>query len=229
MGGTLAPNAKFTGLDDEGVPLVGGLLWTYLAHTSTKAPTYSDVDLKIANSNPVELDAGGRATVFLDAATYKFILQDALGSEIWSQDDIASIGVAGVGGIAGIGEVFVFSGDSTAMIIDHAYVAGDTVATLHAGTGLLVIDSAQLVGVYALEGMLLAQGGTVRVAMMNLSDGDTDTPMVEIQSSSSDGERAVSEPIIWAPPGSPRTYGLKARVDAGAGWAWQLKLTRIEG
>jgi len=52
---------------NDGLPAAGHLLYFYEAGSSTPKDTYSDVDLAIghANTNPVELDASGRAVVFL--------------------------------------------------------------------------------------------------------------------------------------------------------------------
>ena len=47
-------------LDDSGNPLVSGLINFYEPGTTTRKDTYADVNLTIANSNPVELTAAGR-------------------------------------------------------------------------------------------------------------------------------------------------------------------------
>lgn len=99
--GTVMPSPKFTGFDDNGDPLNGGKLCTYLAGTSTTQKTYSNVDLAVIheNANPVILDVGGRATVFLSpGASYKFVLRTAgssplectTGSIVWTQDNVSS-------------------------------------------------------------------------------------------------------------------------------------------
>ena len=231
MPGTLAPNAKFTGLDDEGNPLVGGLLHTYLAHTSTPADTFSDVDLGVPNANPVVLDAGGRATVFLDLLTYKFILTDKDGSLVWSQDDIASDGLGGGGAGGGTGvdsAVFQFGGESSTPVTENSYPVGPEVAKLHAGTAVMDVDSANLIGSYAVQAMMAVDDATtvLELALVNLSDGDPDTPMVAIQSSSVDGERKTSNAIVFPLSGAVKSYGIKAKCSEPAGYAWMIKLVR---
>ncbi len=52
-------------LDDNGDPLAGGKLYSYEAGTSTPLATYTDVTGSVANSNPVILDSGGRASVWI--------------------------------------------------------------------------------------------------------------------------------------------------------------------
>jgi hypothetical protein len=53
MAGTVMPAPKFVGLDNNANPVSGGKLYTYLAGTTTPQPTYSDVNLTVANANPV--------------------------------------------------------------------------------------------------------------------------------------------------------------------------------
>lgn len=90
MAGLIMPNPKFIGFDNNGDPLSGGKLYTYAAGTSTPQDTYSNSALTIANTNPVILDSGGRATVFLSNSSYKFVLKDADDVTIWTQDNITT-------------------------------------------------------------------------------------------------------------------------------------------
>lgn len=85
------PSPWITGLDDSGLPLSGGLLYTYAAGTSTPLTTYSDSALTTPNSNPVVLDTAGRATLYLSAASYKLVLKTAAGVTIRTQDNVSSI------------------------------------------------------------------------------------------------------------------------------------------
>ncbi|MBL7545624.1 MAG: hypothetical protein JNL11_17525 [Bdellovibrionaceae bacterium] len=98
----LSPSPKQQFFDDNGDPLVGGKLTTYAAGTLNPIVTYADKD-GTENPNPVILDAGGRATIYLqDGFSYKYVLTDADDVEIWTQDDI-SIPVASGGGGGGGG------------------------------------------------------------------------------------------------------------------------------
>lgn len=223
MSGTLAPSPKFLGLSDAGVPLSGGLLYTYAAGTSTPAATYSDVDLLVANANPVVLDAAGRATVYLAATSYKFVLKTAAGVTVYTQDNIPSTGL----NTAAIGsELVTLGGDPDVPITATGYPSGTTYDKCHAGTLLWSFNSANLSGTYALEGMLLGNGGTVTAALVNLSDGSPDTAMVTIASSSATGERQISSSITFAAGGSAKSYAIKVKVSAGSGRAWALRLVR---
>jgi len=90
MAATVCPPPKFVGLDNSGNPLSGGKLYSYLAGTSTPAATYSDVDLTTPNANPTILDAGGRASVYLSATSYKFVLKSSADATIYTQDNVIS-------------------------------------------------------------------------------------------------------------------------------------------
>src|SRR5574337_215275 len=88
---------KFHGTDPStGMPLVGGLLYTYAAGTSTPLATYADSGLTTPNANPIVLDASGEALLYCGALSYKLVLCNSLGAQLWSVDNyapnIASIG-----------------------------------------------------------------------------------------------------------------------------------------
>lgn len=88
----LSPYPKFRAFDTNGLPLVGGQLFSYQAGTSTPQATFTDESGAAPNTNPVILDAYGEANVWLDdAKTYKLVLQDADGETLWTVDNIASI------------------------------------------------------------------------------------------------------------------------------------------
>ena len=72
--------------DRGGIPLRGGLLYTYTVGTTTAKATYSEYTLTTENANPVVLNARGEATVYCDGA-YKFILKSSAGDTIWTFDN----------------------------------------------------------------------------------------------------------------------------------------------
>ena len=79
--------------DNNGVPLAGGFLYTYLAGTTTQQATYTTPVANIANANPIVLDASGRTTQeiwLVNGYAYKFVLQNSSGSQIGSYDNIPS-------------------------------------------------------------------------------------------------------------------------------------------
>ena len=81
-------------------PLAGGLLYTYLAGTTTNAATYSD-NLGTPNTNPVVLDADGQCNLFLDDnVSYRIILKNSAGVTQFDQDRVASISSAQLAALA---------------------------------------------------------------------------------------------------------------------------------
>lgn len=85
----LSPVLKQRFFDSNGLPLAGGQLYSYQAGTTTPQVTYSN-STGTTNSNPVILDANGYADVWLDPTlSYKFILQDASSSVLWSIDNVS--------------------------------------------------------------------------------------------------------------------------------------------
>jgi len=86
----LTPVAKMQFLDATGAPLVGGLLYTYAAGTTTPQASYTDSTGATANTNPVVLDARGEANVWLASATYKFKLASSDNTELWTVDNISA-------------------------------------------------------------------------------------------------------------------------------------------
>lgn len=75
---SLSPPPKLQFFGTDGLPLVGGKLYTYAAGTTTPIATYTDNTGTNQNTNPVILDSNGQASVWLtDTTTYKYVLTDA--------------------------------------------------------------------------------------------------------------------------------------------------------
>jgi hypothetical protein len=80
--------------DDNGTPLVGGLLYVYAAGTTTPATTYTDPSGTVSNTNPIVLDAGGRTPYEIwvnGGVLYKFVLKTSTGVTIGTYDSIPAI------------------------------------------------------------------------------------------------------------------------------------------
>ena len=80
---------------NNGVPLSGGKLYSYLAGTTTPATTYTSSSGVAAHTNPIVLDSGGRVPsgeVWLtDGINYKFLLKDSNDVLIATYDNITGI------------------------------------------------------------------------------------------------------------------------------------------
>jgi hypothetical protein len=80
--------------DNLGIPLAGGLLYTYTAGTTTPQATYTSSAGTIANTNPIVLDAAGRTanqTWLTAGVAYKFVLQTPAAVTIGTYDNISGI------------------------------------------------------------------------------------------------------------------------------------------
>lgn len=81
---TLLPNAEQVFLDNNGVPLALGTITFYVPNTSTLKNTWQDAAQTILNTNPIMLDAAGRAIIY-GVGEYRTVLKDSLGNTIWDQ------------------------------------------------------------------------------------------------------------------------------------------------
>lgn len=86
----IAPYIRNQYFDDNGVPLVGGLLYTYAAGTVNNKATYSDAEGTTANANPIVLDSAGRAHIYLESGAYDFVLKDSAENTIWTETGVSA-------------------------------------------------------------------------------------------------------------------------------------------
>lgn len=99
--GTISPFVKLQFCDDNGDPLAGAQLFIYDAGTTTKATTYTDVNLSVPNTNPIVLDSAGRCVIFLEAGSFKYVMApstdtDPPTSAYWTVDGVGSVPAAEV-------------------------------------------------------------------------------------------------------------------------------------
>jgi hypothetical protein len=85
----ISPQPKLQFLDNNGVPLSGGKVYTYAAGTTTPLTTYTDYTGNTANSNPVILDSRGECSIWLGTSSYKFKLTTSTDVEVWTVDNIS--------------------------------------------------------------------------------------------------------------------------------------------
>jgi hypothetical protein len=95
----LLPPPRIQFLDNLGKPLAGGFVYTYLAGTSIQQATYTDSTGATLNPNPIVLDAGGFASIYLTNATsYRIVVQNLLGVQQYVADNVRLVSSAQVGG-----------------------------------------------------------------------------------------------------------------------------------
>jgi hypothetical protein len=225
---TLAPWFVQQLFDDDGEPLAFGKVFSYASGTSTPVFTFADA-IGTLNTNPLILSSSGRMRMYLDTlVAYKMIVTDANDVPVGlTMDPVNAVGSA-TGAGSGPGEVFAFEGNSSAAITATVYASGATFDTLHPGTAVMEVDSADLVGTFVIEftGVMVG-AGTLTCAIMDLSSGSPDTPLATATITSTTGEVGTSGAIVFGAPGIDRQYGVKCIVSANTGFAWGIALRKI--
>lgn len=227
--GALGPMLWWTIVDNNGDYVNGGKLYTYLSGTLTPASIYHDADLLTPYTFPAVSDSLGRIGYYMDPSlgNLKFAQTDA--------DDVACGFNGGVvdpvmptnTGASGTSDAFVFCSNSASLVANTTYTSGAGVDKLQAGSSVWSFDSADAVGTYQLEitGVQVT-AGTLTVALVNLSDGSPDTPIVTASVTSTTGARAVSGTITFPAAGSTKLYGIKAKVSANNGFVIGARISR---
>jgi len=124
--------------NDSGVPLSGGLLYSYAAGTTTPATTWTTNSGTVANTNPIVLDSAGRTPNEIwitSGADYKFILKTSTGVTVGTYDDVPSLNdftafnnlitVTGTNSLIGT-SVPPYTAYTTGMTVSFAPVATNT-------------------------------------------------------------------------------------------------------
>jgi len=229
MAGTLLP-APFTYFtDDEGAPLVGGTVTTYITGTSTLSPVYHDAALLTAWDNPLTIPADGKVRMYQGTVTLKMVVKDADGNVLDTYDPIQSTAESASSG-AGIA-AFTFGGAEDFPITVTSLPSGATAAAIHPGSSFVLVDSDNLTGDYLLQGMLQAGAAeTVTASLVNVSQGSPDTAIISISSTDTVGELKQSTVITFAAGGTARTYAVKTKTSAAAApsYAWGFALVKDE-
>jgi len=87
---SLSPTPKLQFFGTDGLPLVGGKLYTYAAGTTTPLATYVDHTGTTTNTNPIILDSNGEADVWLPETTsYKYILKTPADVTLYTVDYVS--------------------------------------------------------------------------------------------------------------------------------------------
>lgn len=80
----ILPLAETQFVDTNGEPLAAGSVYMYVPGTTTFKSTWQDAAQTIQNSNPIILDAAGRA-IILGSGQYRQVVYDAANNLIWDQ------------------------------------------------------------------------------------------------------------------------------------------------
>ena len=109
----LLPNAKQQFLDQNGNPASNGRVYMYVPNTTTPKTTWQDSNQTIQNTNPVQLDAGGYATIY-GQGSYQQRVVKSDNTQLWNAPTTAwnSAAPSGATGTdtAPVGSVLEWSG-----------------------------------------------------------------------------------------------------------------------
>ena len=138
MTAQLSPTPVQKFFDANGLPLVSGKVFTYIAGTSTKQASYIDSLQVTPNTNPVILNARGECVLWLDPSkSYKIVLAPATDTDpptnaIWTSDNILGPFTSATNIIPSIDNTFTLGSPSVSWAnvyvgVNHAAVL-DTVS-----------------------------------------------------------------------------------------------------
>jgi cytoskeletal protein CcmA (bactofilin family) len=164
----LMPVAQVQLFDANGVPLALGKIYTYQAGTTTPLATYQDSAGVTANPNPVILDAGGFANIWLLGQAYKIVAHNAADVLVWQQDNVSAVSQTQLAAIATLASLAItgnltVGGDET--------LAGKLTAASGEITGALAIDGNLTAATAAVTGNETV-GGTLAVTGASTFTGD---------------------------------------------------------
>lgn len=174
MNTALMPNPRIQFADANGKPLAGGQIFTYAAGTSTPQAAYTDSTGATALPNPVVLDAGGFASIWLSSANYKIVAEDVNNVVQWTVDNVSAVSQTelqgtnsfsslAVSGNTTIGGNLAVSGTITAAseTLSGSLAVGGTLSAASAAiTGALTAGSAAITGNETIGGTLSVTGAT---------------------------------------------------------------------
>lgn len=134
---SLSPTPKLQFFGTDGLPLVGGKLYTYAAGTTTPLATYVDYTGTTTNTNPVILDSNGEADVWLsNTLNYKFVLKTSEDVLLYTTDYVSvPLTASSFSTPPPIGDVTPNVGTFTNLnVVDLLTLEGTGAAILNVGT-----------------------------------------------------------------------------------------------
>ena len=198
--------------DDAGDPLVNGKITFYETNTTTLKTTYADINLSIANSNPVLLSAAGRQpNIFFDGVA-KAVLATSSGVQIEVRDPIGDTS----------------SSFGAAWLASKIYSANDVVRgsdgvyyeSLVSGNQNNDPTSASSASFWSL--LYSIEWSSSQTYQTGFMVTGSDQVLYQSLTTNNIGNNPVSSPAYWANPAtvawqSALTYGLDANVTGSDG------------
>ena len=248
LAGEVAANAQTAALlpppvsyftDANGYPLAGGLVYSCVSGSAcpgTPLATYTDSTAGTANSNPVVLNASGRANIWLTNVPYKIVVKTSAGVTISTTDNVAAGGFANSGPWQNSGTT-IYNNPSTGNKVCIGSTACTTslallniVGTSSGSSYLVRIDDAgnspgiNLYGGGNSYGAVTADSAGLRLrAGSGASQVQVAQGAVTVQDSSTGGATSL---IVKAGDTQGAAYPLQIQSSAGTALAWADSLGR---
>ncbi len=118
--------------DNNGVPLAGGLIYTYAAGTTTPQATFTTSAGSISHTNPIVLDSAGRVNeIWLTSGvTYKFIIRDSAGVLIGTFDNIVGVNDPTASNVALVAFQTLLAGSTGSSLVGFTQPTSNTTLTV---------------------------------------------------------------------------------------------------
>lgn len=161
-----SPPIRHRFFDENGLPLSGGKLFSYVAGTSIPQVTYSNQGGS-ANTNPVVLDSYGYTDIWIDPTlSYKFILEDSEGNVQWTEDNISFTVITSIAFIPLTGAMYQGATVQGALNFLNPYTSGTKASpTAVAGSTAIALQSGVVKQTWVIDG----SGGPVTGVSLNVS------------------------------------------------------------
>jgi hypothetical protein len=183
----LIPNGKQQFCDAAGTSLALGSVAFYVPGTLTPKDTWKDAAQSSLNTNPVDLDADGRAVIF-GTGDYRQIVMDRDGNTIWDQIVSAPLVSGDAAGI--IASAVIATTAATA--IQVAQAAASALAASNSASAAAL--AAAMAGVYAIGAASNVPKGLTGAAIANAGSGMTNAVDQVVTWA---GGNMVGNPIVW--------------------------------
>jgi hypothetical protein len=138
----LSPIGNDQQCDANGNPLVGGKIYTYVAGSSTAAPTYTDNTTGTQQANPIILNSLGLPASpiwMLGGVALKFVIQDSTGVTLRTIDNVS--GINDVASITGT-EWIAYGLPPTYISVSSFSIAGDQTTVFQPKRRILTVNTA---------------------------------------------------------------------------------------
>jgi hypothetical protein len=163
----LMPVPRMQFFSANGVPLAGGFVYTCTAGAScpgSPLASYTDSTGLTQNANPIVLDSGGFAGIWLSGSSYKIVAQDANAVTQWTVDNVSVPGFCVISGVCSF---------SSLTVTGNATVGGTVVVTGATTLAAVSATSAAISGNETVGGTLGVTGATTLAGTLGVTGAST--------------------------------------------------------